>query len=148
MTTINRHAIVSHSAEEMYQLVADIKTYPEFLPWCAATTILKSSDDEIEAKIVIAYKGINKSFSTRNVLVPAKSMEMHLLDGPFDDLQGLWRFDVLDQSACKVSLNLEFEFSSKIIAMTMGRVFNEIAGSLVDSFCQRANSIYGEEKAG
>lgn len=72
-------------------------------------------------------------------------MEMQLIDGPFKDLQGVWRFEALDETACKVLLDLEFEFSNKLVAMTMGRVFNEIAGSLVDSFCSRADKIYGHE---
>lgn len=143
MTTINRHAIVSHTAAEMYQLVADIESYPKFLPWCASTRIQHRGDEQIEAQIDIAYKGMNKSFTTRNRLQPGKFMEMQLIDGPFENLQGLWQFKTLDDSACKVLLGLEFEFSRKLIAMTMGKVFNEIASSLVDSFCRRADEIYG-----
>lgn len=143
MTTISRHAIVNHTAAEMYQLVADIESYPEFLPWCSSTSILRRKDEELEARIDIAYKGINKNFTTRNRLQKGKTMEMHLVNGPFKNLQGFWRFGALDDSACKVSLDLEFEFSSKLVAMTMGKVFNEIAGTLVDNFCRRADEIYG-----
>jgi ribosome-associated toxin RatA of RatAB toxin-antitoxin module len=145
MTAISRHAIVSHAAADMYRLVADIESYPEFLAWCASTRILNRSDEQVEARIDIAYKGINKSFTTRNRLQKGKTMEMHLVDGPFKRLQGFWRFEVLDESACKVLLDLEFEFSSKLVALTMGKVFNEIAGTLVDSFCRRADEIYGDE---
>lgn len=145
MTTISRHAIVGHAAGDMYQLVADIESYPEFLAWCGSTSILNHSDEQVEARIDIAYKGINKSFTTRNRLQKGKTMEMHLVDGPFERLQGFWRFEVLDESACKVLLDLEFEFSSKLVALTMGKVFNEIAGTLVDSFCRRADEIYGDE---
>ena len=145
MTTINRHAIVSHTAAEMYQLVSDIESYPQFLPWCASTNILQRSVEQIEARIEIAYKGINKSFTTRNSLRSGKSMEMQLIDGPFENLQGLWRFNALDDFACKILLDLEFEFCSKLVEMTMGRVFNEITSSLVDSFCRRADEIYGTQ---
>lgn len=145
MTIIKRHAIVSHTAAEMYKLVADIESYPQFLPWCGSTQVLHRSDEQVEARIEIAYKGIHKSFTTRNILQPGKSMEMQLIDGPFKDLQGVWRFEALDETACKVLLDLEFQFSNKLVAMTMGRVFNEIAGSMVDSFCSRADKIYGHE---
>lgn len=145
MININRHAIVSYAAADMYRLVADIESYPEFLTWCASTSILNRSDEQVEARIDIAYKGINKSFTTRNRLQEGKTMEMHLVDGPFERLQGFWRFEVLDESASKVLLDLEFEFSSKLVALTMGKVFNEIAGTLVDSFCRRADEIYGNE---
>lgn len=148
MTTVCRHAIVNHAAADMYQLVADIESYPEFLTWCASTHILHRSDEQVEARIDIAYKGINKSFTTRNYLQKGKEMEMCLVDGPFKNLQGFWRFNALDDTACKVSLDLEFEFSGKLVAMTMGKVFNEIAGSLVDSFCRRADQIYDHDRSG
>lgn len=146
MTTISRHAIVSHSAAEMYQLVIDVESYPEFLPWCASASIVRSGDEEIEARIDIAYKGIRKSFTTRNRLQKGKTMEMRLVSGPFKNLQGFWRFDAFDDTACKASLDLEFEFSNKLVAMTVGKVFNEIASTLMDNFCRRADEIYGNEK--
>lgn len=144
MTILSRHAIVSHSVNEMFQLVADIESYPKFLPWCGGAKILSSDPEVVEAAIEIDYKGVRKSFTTRNRLQHDKTMEMHLVDGPFKKLQGFWRFDPLDDNACKVSLDLEFEFSSRIVGMTIGRVFNEIAGKMVDSFCQRADEIYGK----
>lgn len=144
MTTLSRHAIVSHSVNDMFQLVADIESYPKFLPWCGGAKILRSDPEVVEAAIEIDYKGVKKSFTTRNRLQHDKTMEMHLVDGPFRKLQGFWRFDPLDDNACKVSLDLDFEFSSRIVGMTIGRVFNEIAGKMVDSFCQRADEIYGK----
>jgi ribosome-associated toxin RatA of RatAB toxin-antitoxin module len=144
MTSISRHAIVSHSVSDMYQLVADIESYPKFLPWCGGAKILTADPELVEAAIEIDYKGVKKGFTTRNRLQPNKTMEMHLVDGPFKTLQGFWRFDPLDDNASKVSLDLEFEFSSRIVGLTIGRVFNEIAGKMVDSFCQRADEIYGK----
>ncbi|KPK10388.1 MAG: cyclase [Acidithiobacillales bacterium SG8_45] len=144
MTTLSRHAIVSHSVNDMFKLVADIESYPKFLPWCGGAKVLTADPEVVEAAIEIDYKGVKKSFTTRNRLQHDKTMEMHLVDGPFKKLQGFWRFDPLDDNACKVSLDLEFEFSNRIIGMTIGRVFNEIAGKMVDSFCQRADEVYGK----
>jgi len=137
--------IVRCSPDSMFSVIADIESYPEFLAWCASASILTRSDEQVEARIEIAYKGINKSFTTRNRLQKGKTMEMHLVDGPFERLQGFWRFEMLDESACKVLLDLEFEFSSKLVALTMSKVFSEIAGTLVDSFCRRADEIYGDK---
>lgn len=142
MTTLSRHAIVPYSANEMYRLVSDIESYPDFLPWCGGAKVLSANEEVVEASIDIDYKGVKKSFTTRNRLQKDKTMEMHLVDGPFKKLQGFWRFEALDDSACKVVLDLEFEFSNRLVAMTIGRVFNDIAGKLVDSFSQRAQALH------
>lgn len=146
MTTLSRHAIVPYSANEMYRLVSDIESYPDFLPWCGSANVLSADEEVVEASIGIDYKGVKKSFTTRNRLQKDKTMEMHLVDGPFRKLQGFWRFEALDDSACKVALDLEFEFSNRLVAMTIGRVFNDIAGKLVDSFSQRADALYGKRE--
>lgn len=144
MTTISRSAIVPHSAGEMFALVADIESYPQFLPWCGGARVTSSTAEEVVASIEIAYKGIHKSFTTRNRLQAEKTMEMHLVEGPFRQLQGFWKFQPLDEGSCKVSLDLEFEFSNALVSMAIGGVFRDIAGTLVDSFCERARQKYGE----
>ncbi|MGW8247228.1 MAG: type II toxin-antitoxin system RatA family toxin [Acidiferrobacterales bacterium] len=147
MTQINRSAIVAYSAEEMYRLVADIESYPEFLPWCGGTKILSKDNDELRASIDIAYKGVNKSFTTVNREIEGRRIEMSLVEGPFTKLHGIWEFTELDSDASKVSLNLEFEFSNRLIAMTVGKVFSSIADTLVDAFCQRAEQVYTDTGA-
>jgi len=142
MTQINRSAIVPFSAEQMYRLVADIESYPDFLPWCGGTRILSKDNQELRASIDIAYKGVNKSFTTVNRETEGERIEMSLVEGPFTKLHGIWEFAELDSSASKVSLNLEFEFSNRLIAMTVGKVFSSIADTLVDAFCQRATQVY------
>lgn len=147
MTQINRSAIVPYSADEMYHLVADIETYPEFLPWCGGAKILSKDNDELRASIKIAYKGVNKSFTTINREVEGERIEMSLVEGPFTKLHGVWEFAELDSDASKVSLNLEFEFSNRLVAMTVGKVFSSIADTLVDAFCQRAGQVYTDAGA-
>ncbi len=147
MTTISRHAIVPYSASQMYRLVSDIESYPRFLPWCGGAKVISADEEVVEASIDIDYKGVKKSFTTRNRLQKDKTMEMHLVDGPFKQLQGFWRFESLDDSACKVLLDLDFEFSNRLVAMTVGRVFNDIAGKLVDSFSRQADEIYGKHES-
>lgn len=143
MTSIARSALVPHSAEKMYALVDDIPSYPRFLPWCKSTAVHTRDMDSVRASIEIAKAGLNKSFTTVNRLQKGKMIEIRLVEGPFSHLEGYWRFDSLDVDACKVSLDIEFEFSSKIIGMTMGPIFGQICSSLVQAFVKRAQDVYG-----
>jgi ribosome-associated toxin RatA of RatAB toxin-antitoxin module len=143
MTTITRSALVMHSAEQMFDLVNDVRRYPEFLQGCKATEVLNEADDFIEATLTISKAGVNQSFSTHNNLVRPERMEMRLLDGPFTRFEGIWRFQALSDEACKVSLDMEFEMANKLAGAAMGAVFKQVAGMMVDSFVKRAKEIYG-----
>lgn len=143
MTTIHKSALVPYSAEQMYTLVADIPTYPEFLPWCSGSKEINRQENEVEASLDIAHSGVHKSFTTRNRLDKNRSIEMHLVEGPFKYLNGVWRFEPLGDAGSKVGLDLEFEFSNKLLGMTFGPLFSKIASSLVDAFIQRAQKVYG-----
>lgn len=142
MKKISKHALVPYSASQMYALVNDIESYADFLPWCSRSDILEKTEQEIKASLNIAYGSLNKSFTTLNKLTPETKMEMLLVEGPFKKLHGEWLFTQLGDDGCKVSLELEFEFKSKLISMTMGPVFSQIANTLVDSFSERANKVY------
>lgn len=143
MPDINRTAIVPYSCVQMYQLVNDIATYPDFLPWCRSSQILSQTTDEVRATLELAGAGIHKSFSTINRLQPYKMIEVRLLNGPFKHLEGFWQFELLNQTSCKIIFNLEFEFSGRLMSMLLEPVFHPIANSLVDSFCTRAEVVYG-----
>ena len=143
MATIAKSALVQHRATEMFALVDDVSSYKDFLPWCGGSEELSRNDDEVKASVMIAHSGLNKSFTTLNRLQKDKVIEMSLIDGPFKHLHGFWRFDELSVDACKISLDLEYEFSNRLIGMVVGPVFGQIANTLVDSFCQRAEVIYG-----
>lgn len=142
MTTINKSALVRYTPQQMFQLVDDINRYAEFLPWCGQSQETTRTTDQVEASLTISYSGLNKAFTTRNKLMPHQQIEMQLVEGPFKFLHGLWQFEALGDDGCKVSLNLEFEFSSKLVGMTVGPVFNKIANTLVDAFIQRADAVY------
>ncbi|MDF2529454.1 MAG: cyclase/dehydrase [Gammaproteobacteria bacterium] len=141
MERIQRNAIVPYSAEAIYQLVSDIERYPEFLPWCKSATIHSKTEEWVEASLELAKGSISKSFTTKNHLKPNREMEMHLVDGPFKHLYGIWTFEPLSEHACKVSVCLEFSFSSKILELAIGPVFNHMANSLLEAFCTRARQI-------
>ncbi len=142
MKKVLKHALVPFSASQMYSLVNDIESYADFLPWCDKSIILEQTEQEIKASLNIAYGSLNKSFTTLNKLTPETKIEMQLVEGPFKRLQGEWLFTQLGNDGCKVSLALEFEFKSKLLSMTMGPVFSQIANTLVDSFSERAQKVY------
>jgi len=143
MTTISKSALVSYSPEQMFKLVDDIEAYSDFLPWCGKATEISRDEENVEASLLISHSGLNKEFTTVNKNIQFKKIEMHLVNGPFKNLDGVWLFETLCDTACKVSLHLEFEFSSKIIGITLGPVFSKIANSLVDAFIKRADKVYG-----
>ncbi|MBL3588540.1 MAG: type II toxin-antitoxin system RatA family toxin [gamma proteobacterium endosymbiont of Lamellibrachia anaximandri] len=142
MPIVSKSALVHHSAEEMYRLVCDFESYPEFLPWCSASRLISRTEDQICGELEVSRLGIRQRFSTCNALVANERMDIQLRDGPFKKLQGGWRFTPLKADASKVELVLDFEFSGKLIDAAFGKVFNHIATTMVDSFCKRADEVY------
>lgn len=135
---------MNYSAREMFDLVDDVDAYPAFLPWCRSSEVLSRNEDLVEASIEVAKGAVQKKFTTRNRLQQGKMIEMGLVEGPFKRLEGYWRFEVLSEQACKVSLDLDFEFSNRLMSMAFGTVFSQIANTLVDAFCKRAVDVYGK----
>ena len=127
----------------MFELVNNIDDYSQFLNWCDSSSILNQSDNQITASVQINQGGIKQSFSTLNTLSPYISIEMQLLDGPFDELSGEWRFETLGENASKVHLTLQFKFKSMLIDMALSPVFKSITNSQLDAFVSRAKYIYG-----
>ncbi len=144
MTLVQKSALVKFSAQDMYNLVDDIESYPDFLPWCSGSRIICRTPEMVEAELMIAKGGFNKSFTTRNKLEPGVRISMSLVKGPFSYLQGSWRFIPLREDASKISLDLEFEMAGKLANLAFGTVFNQICNTMVSSFTQRAKQIYGE----
>ncbi len=143
MTTVQKSALVKYSAQQMFQIVNDIEAYPEFLPWCADSKVLKREGDIVEASLQISKAGFNKSFSTRNRSDGHGKLFMTLLDGPFSSLDGVWDFMPLREDASKISLDLEFEIHGKFASLAFGAMFNQICNTMVKSFTDRAKQVYG-----
>jgi ribosome-associated toxin RatA of RatAB toxin-antitoxin module len=139
---IQRSALVHFSATQMFQLVDDIARYPEFVPYCQSAEILSRAQDKVSATLVVAKSGIAKSFSTENTLVEQHTIHIKLLNGPFKYLQGSWHFKALSESACKVELELEYEFKNKLASLAFAKIFNQLTQSMVSAFTERAGVIY------
>lgn len=144
MTLVQKSALVRFSARQMYDLVNDIESYPQFLPWCTGSRILKREGDIVEAELMISKGGFKKSFSTRNKVDDGGRITVSLLDGPFSYLEGVWNFMPLREDASKISLDLEFEMSGVLANLAFGAVFNQICNTMVTSFTGRAKEVYGQ----
>ena len=144
MTLIERSALVGYTSKQMFELVNHIEAYPEFLPWCKSSEVMAQSDHEIEASLQIAWSGIHKSFTTRNALIPYEKIKMTLVDGPLSRLEGEWTFTAVGDSGCQINLVLEFEVPGGIMSRVIQPLFNNIANSLVERFCKRADEVYGQ----
>lgn len=134
MRRIARSAIVDSSAEAFYALVADIKSYPEFLPWCAAASVHEKG----LATLSLDVKGIRHSLTTENRYEAGRSITMRLVEGPFRHFAAEWRFSPLGAEAVKAEFTLEYEFSNPVVARLLEPVFERMADSTVDAFVRRA----------
>jgi ribosome-associated toxin RatA of RatAB toxin-antitoxin module len=142
LTVVERNALVPFSPAQMYALVADVESYARFLPWCQRATVHEQDEEHMKASLVVAKGPLRKSFTTINHLTPNEGIDIELVEGPFRRLNGQWRFEELGDAGCKVSFNLRFEFTSRLLSATLGPLFNEIAGTMVHAFARRANDVY------
>ena len=139
---VERSALVNYSAQQMFDLINDIDAYPQFMDGCVGAKILARGDDWLEARLELSKAGVSQSFVTRNQLLPPHSMSMSLVDGPFKYLRGVWRFNPLGESACKVIFELEFELQNRLLGMAVGKLFESVSTKQVDALCTRAKQIY------
>jgi ribosome-associated toxin RatA of RatAB toxin-antitoxin module len=147
MKTVHKSVLIWYSAAEMFALVTDVDSYPEFLPWCSQASVHEENGQGMMAQIGISIAGLTQSFTTRNVHEKDRRVSLALVDGPFSKLDGDWHFYPLGdgaQRACKVEFALRYDFDNAALAALVGPVFDKIAGSLVDAFVRRAAQVYGE----
>jgi ribosome-associated toxin RatA of RatAB toxin-antitoxin module len=142
MPTITRSALVPYSAADMYRLVCDVESYPQFLPWCDDARIEEQTATHQLASIAISKHFEQSRFSTRNRLAANQEIRMQLIDGPFRHLVGSWRFTALDETACKVELEIDFEFSNRLLASAISPAFTRVCDSLVSAFIKRADVVF------
>lgn len=143
MRHVKRSALVPYSAMQMYELVADVERYPEFLPWCSAAEVLRREGEEVTARLALRRGAVSASFTTRNRLVAGLSLEMRLLEGPFRSLEGRWDFRQIGTAGSRVELEMRFETAHSLAGWLLGPAFEGACNQLVDAFGRRARSIYG-----
>ena len=146
MPAVRRSALVPYTTEQIFHLVNDVESYPQFLQWCEESEILSRQGDEIRARLNLVKGGVRKTFITSNRVQAGKMIEIRLVEGPFRLLEGFWRFDAVADRRTRVSLDLEFEFSNRLVHFAFGPVFHQIANSLVEAFTKRAHEVYGRTR--
>jgi len=143
MAQVEKSVLVGYSAAQMFELVDRVEIYPQFLPWCARTDVQWRDEERVVATVHIDYHRLKQSFTTENVRVHPRRIDMRLQEGPFTALEGSWQFHELAADACKVEFRLQYEFSTKFVESIVNPVFSLIAGNLVEAFVLRAEKIYG-----
>ena len=133
------------SPEQMFELVADVEKYPEFLPWCGGAVLRKRDEQEIIGTLTLAKGGLRKSFTTRNRCHYPERMDISMIEGPFKSLNGHWEFRSIEEG-CEVSCRLQFEIPF-ILQPILGSVLEYMANTMVDSFARRAYSIYASDES-
>lgn len=146
MPIVKKNLLVPYSALQMFELVDDVLSYPQFLPWCARSQEFSRSIDEVRAELTLKFGGIEKGFQTCNRRQPGKMLEIRLLEGPFEHLEGFWLFqDLPDSLGSQVDFHLSFEFSQSWIGKIFGGLFHQVTQELVNAFYQRAQVVYGPQ---
>jgi ribosome-associated toxin RatA of RatAB toxin-antitoxin module len=159
MKHVKKSVLLWYTPREIYDLVVDVPSYPQFLPWCQRAEVLEHDAQGMTARLHLAYAGVRHAFTTRNTHVPGEVVTMSLVDGPFSDLQGEWRFAAIGPppvaaatatapgggpQACRVEFELRYAFSSRPLELVVSPVFDRIANTFVDAFVTRAEQVHGK----
>lgn len=143
MRKIKQMAVLPYTPEQMYNLVNDIESYPKFLPWCENAKILSENADEIKATIFMAKGILKHKFTTKNTLKKNELIDMELVEGPFQHLEGFWHFKPMGENKCKITFELEFAFVAGIFSAMLDPIFHSMVVKIIDSFKKRAEDVYG-----
>ena len=155
MKHVKKSVLLWYAPHEIYALVTDVASYPQFLPWCERAEVLSRDEQGLTARLHLAYGGLRHAFTTRNVHELDRSVHVGLVDGPFSVLDGLWRFTPLQlpdgsaaggtpAAACKIEFELRYGFANVVLEAAISPVFDRIADTLVDSFVRRAEQVHGQ----
>jgi len=144
LKAIKKKRIVPYSSYQMFDLVDNIEQYSSFLPWCRKSHIHKRTDKEVEASLIVGFRGIDKTFSTLNTLKRPREIEIQLIDGPFRSLNGLWSFSDINKRESEIQLNLQFEILISPLSHIFESFFEQIVNSQISAFEDRAKDLYSK----
>jgi ribosome-associated toxin RatA of RatAB toxin-antitoxin module len=145
---VKKSVLLWYTPQEMYDLVVDVDGYPQFLPWCDRAEVVERHASGMTARLGLHYMGVRHAFTTRNEHVPAQSVVVQLVDGPFSLLDGTWLFHPLgrpgsEAEACKIEFDLRYAFASPALEAVVSPVFDRVADTFVDCFVKRAEQVHG-----
>lgn len=143
MTAKPQTRIMPYTPEQMFRLVADVKKYPEFLPWCAGAFIHKETPQEMLADLTIGYGLLRESFTSHVYLTPYESIQVDCVKGPFNKLTNLWKFKPAEDNQTEVEFLIDFQLSNPVLQFAMDKVYNKAFSNITEAFHKRAQQIYG-----
>lgn len=143
MPTHAEKRVLPYTPEQLFDIVADIERYPDFLPWCVATRIRSRDGNVITADVVIGFKMFRENFTTRDVLDRPRRIDVSYHEGPFKYLNNHWVFEPVGEASCELDFYIDFEFKTRLLQMAVGTLFNEAVKVMVSAFEKRAKAIYG-----
>jgi coenzyme Q-binding protein COQ10 len=135
-----------YSQRQLFDLVAGVEKYPEFLPWCTAARITRREDNSFLADLIVRFKVFQERFTSRVTLHPYAQVDVAYITGPFRYLNNHWRFIEADDGGCIIDFYVDFEFKSKVLQKLIGLLFNEAVSRMVSAFEARARDLYGEQR--
>ena len=147
MPGIHETRRLPYSAEQMFDLVADVDKYPQFLPWVVATRVRSRTEEELVADMLVGFKALREKFTSRVELSRPTRLEVHYVDGPMRDLDNLWQFRDLPEGGCEVDFSVDFTFRNKMFEMLAGQYFDRAFRKMVTAFEERAESLYGSNNS-
>ena len=136
-----------YSCEEMFDLVADVGRYGEFLPWVVATRVRSDSDGEMVADMLVGFKALREKFTSRVVKHRPDRLEVIYVDGPLKDLDNLWEFSPLPDGGCEVHFSVDFAFKNRMFEVLAGQYFDRAFRKMVAAFEARAEQLYGSRSS-
>ncbi len=148
MTTHAERRTLMYTPAQLFDLVADVKRYPEFLPWCISARVQPPKDRVFEADLIIGYKMIREKYGSRVTLNGPDHIHVEYTSGPMRYLSNHWRFIEEDDGSCTIDFFVDFEFKNRILQNLIGVFFNEIVQRMVKAFETRARELYGESGIG
>lgn len=147
MPGIREQRVVPYSAAQMFDLVADVARYREFLPWVVATRIRSDSETEMVADMVVGFKSLRESFTSRVIKRRPEELEVIYVDGPLRDLDNVWRFADLPEGGCRIDFDVQFTFRNRVFESLAGQYFDRAFRKMVEAFETRAHALYGSSRS-
>lgn len=136
-----------YSAQQMFDLVADVGRYAEFLPWVIATRVRSDSDSELVADMVVGFKSLRETFTSRVAKDRPREIDVHYVDGPLSDLDNVWTFRAVDERTCEIDFLVEFTFKNRLFERIAGQYFDRAFRKMVEAFEARAAQLYGSSNS-
>jgi coenzyme Q-binding protein COQ10 len=147
MPSIREMRSLPYSAEQMFDLVADVGRYPEFLPWVAATRVRSNTESEMVADMLVAFKALREKFTSRVEKQRPDRIKVHYIDGPLSDLDNVWQFHPVADNACEIEFSVEFAFRNKLFEKLAGQYIDRAFRKMVGAFETRAEELYGSSSS-